>query len=144
MNKFIEKRESLENYVKEQVIGPGAYNKKYFFLKDWDESIYADKDLAQVPALLNFDEIIPEVPAYQYSSAILFPRTIQSSKNEEGNEIQGESDESDEVPVNTSADDDNISEDTSTNVVLTQQNYPTTFGISFVFDKNKNKIYSKE
>ena len=83
MNKFIEKRESLENYVKEQVIGPGAYNKKYFFLKDWDESIYADKDLAQVPALLNFDEIIPEVPAYQYSSAILFPRTIQSSKNQE-------------------------------------------------------------
>ena len=138
MNKFIEKRESLENYVKEQVIGPGAYNKKYFFLKDWDESIYADKDLAQVPALLNFDEIIPEVPAYQYSSAILFPRTIQSSKNEEGNEIQGESDESDEVTSNTSADDQNISEDTSTNVVLTQQNYPTTFGISFVFDKNKN------
>ena len=32
MNKFKEKRDSLENYVKEQIIGPGAYNKKYFFL----------------------------------------------------------------------------------------------------------------
>ena len=139
MNKFIEKRESLENYVKEQVIGPGAYNKKYFFLKDWDESTYVDKDLAQVSAIENFDEIIPEVPAYQYSSAILFPRTIQSSenRNEEQREPD-ENDEPDEVPVNTSADDDNISEDTSTNVVLTQQNYPNTFGLSFVFDKNKN------
>ena len=39
MNKFIEKRESLESYVKEQLIGPGAYNKKYFFLKEWDQSI---------------------------------------------------------------------------------------------------------
>ncbi|MDC0178031.1 helicase C-terminal domain-containing protein [Polaribacter sp.] len=139
MNKFIEKRESLENYVKEQVIGPGAYNKKYFFLKDWDKSVYADKDLSQVPAIENFDEIIPEVPAYQYSSAILFPRTIQSSENGNEEQLQNdENDEADEVAVNTSADDDNISEDTSTNVVLTQQNYPNTFGLSFVFDKNKN------
>ena len=139
MSKFIDKRESLENYVKEQVIGPGAYNKKYFFLKDWDKSAYANKDLSQLPAIENFDEIIPEVPAYQYSSAILFPRTIQSSEN--GNEKQrenDETDETDEVAVNTSADDENISEDTSTNVVLTQQNYPNTFGLSFVFDKNKN------
>ena len=30
MNEFIEKRDSLENYVKEQIIGPGAYNKKFF------------------------------------------------------------------------------------------------------------------
>ena len=138
MNKFIEKRESLESYVKEQLIGPGAYNKKYFFLKDWDQSIYADKDISQVPALQNFDEIIPEVPAYQYSSAILFPRTIQSSKNEVSYEELGESDETDEVVQNTSADDENISEDTSTNVVLTQQNYPNSFGVSFVFNKNKN------
>ena len=48
MNKFIEKRDSLENYVKEQIIGPGAYNKKYFFLKDWENSEYYGKDLSQV------------------------------------------------------------------------------------------------
>ena len=138
MNKFIEKRESLESYVKEQVIGPGAYNKKYFFLKDWDESTYADKDLSQVSALQNFDEIIPEVPAYQYSSAILFPRTIQSSNNQERDEEPVENDDTYEELRNTSADDENISEDTSTNVVLTQQNYPNKFGVSFVFNKTKN------
>jgi hypothetical protein len=141
MNKFIEKRKSLENYVKEQVIGPGAYNKKYFFLKNWDETIYAGKDLSQIPAIENYDEIIPEVPAYQYSSAILFPRTVQSSNAEVSREEIEETskiDEIDEVDVNTSADDENFSEDTSTNIVLTQQNYPSTFGLSFVFDKNKN------
>ena len=141
MNKFIEKRDSLENYVKEQVIGPGAYNKKYFFLKDWDKSEYSGKDLTQVPAIQNFDEIIPEVPAYQYSSAILFPVTIQSSEIENRKEeqvVKDEIEDNEEGSSNTSADDENISEDTSSNIVLTQQNYPNTFGLSFVFDKNKN------
>ena len=141
MNKFIEKRNSLENYVKEQVIGPGAYNKKYFFLNDWDKSEYSGKDLSQIPALKNFDEIIPEVPAYQYSSAILFPITTQTSEIENGEEEQELNDEgqgNEDANSNTSADDENISDDTSTNIVLTQQNYPNTFGLSFVFDKNKN------
>ena len=33
MNKFIDKRNSLEQFVKEQIIGPGAYNNRFFFLK---------------------------------------------------------------------------------------------------------------
>ena len=88
MNKFVEKRNSLENYVKEQIIGPGAYNKKYFFLKDLESSEYYNEDLSQESALQNFEEIIPEVPAYQYSSAILFPVTTQSS---ETSNIKGDS-----------------------------------------------------
>jgi hypothetical protein len=141
MNKFINKRDSLESYVKEQVIGPGAYNKKYFFLKYWEESVYVDKDLSEVSALENFDEIIPEVPAYQYSSAILFPLTTQSN---DGNilvaagSLEEEEEKEEETGVNTSADDEDVIEDTSSNVVLTQQNYPTTFGVSFVFDNKKN------
>ena len=140
MNKFIEKRISLENYIKEQIIGPGAYNKKYFFLKDWEQSKYSGKDLFKEIALDDYCEIIPEVPAYQYSSAILFPLTNQTNENEnrdekhDVNNLIMDNDES----LNTSADDENISEDTSTNIVLTQQNYPNTFGLSFVFDKNKN------
>ena len=82
MNKFIEKRDSLELYVKEQIIGPGAYNKKYFFLEDWGKSEFSGVDLTGVSAYENFSEIIPEVPAYQYSSAILFPVTIQTANNE--------------------------------------------------------------
>ena len=125
MNKFTEKRDSLENYTKEQIIGPGAYNKKYFFLNEWNKSEYNGKDLTQIPALQNFDEIIPEVPAYQYSSAILFPLTIQSNELEnipEKKEVNEVNEEDEEVNSNTSADDEGITEDTSTNIVLTQQN----------------------
>jgi len=136
MNKFKEKRDSLENYVKEQIIGPGAYNKKYFFIAGWDKSEFSGKDLSKVKAIQNISEIITEVPAYQYSSAILFPITIQVDNidtNEEiENEIEGD------IIQNTSADDENIKEDTSSNVVLTQQNYPNTFGLSFVLNKEKN------
>ena len=141
MNKFIEKRDSLENYVKEQIIGPGAYNKKYFFLENWEESEYYGKDLSQIPSLQNFDEIIPEVPAYQYSSAILFPLTIQTNETEkrsEDQEIDFENQDNENDNTNTSADDENITEDTSSNIVLKQQNYPNTFGVSFVFDDNKH------
>lgn len=136
MNKFIEKRNSLEHYVKEQLIGPGAYNKKYFFLNDCDNEILFKSDLSKISALENFNEIIPEVPAYQYSSAILFPSTIQSSENEEHNNVDGFADN--EEIQNTSADDDNLSDDTFSNIKLTQQNYPTSFGVSFVFDKTKD------
>jgi len=136
MNKFIEKRDSLELYVKEQIIGPGAYNKKYFFLEDWDESEFSGVDLANVSACEDFSEIIPEVPAYQYSSAILFPVTIQTTSDEINSNDEEEA--NDEISSNTSADDEDIKEDTSSNIVLTQQNYPNRFGLSFVLDKNKD------
>ena len=138
MNKFVEKRNSLENYVKEQIIGPGAYNKKYFFLKDLESSEYYNEDLSQESALQNFEEIIPEVPAYQYSSAILFPVTSQSS---ETTSTKGDGDiilENEEEASNTSEDDENLIEDISSNIILKQQNYPNSFGISFVFNKSKH------
>ena len=138
MNKFVEKRNSLENYVREQIIGPGAYNKKYFFLKDLESSEYYNEDLSQESALQNFEEIIPEVPAYQYSSAILFPVTSQSS---ETTSTKGDGDiilENEEEASNTSADDENLIEDISSNIILKQQNYPNSFGISFVFNKSKH------
>ena len=136
MDKFTEKRDSLELYVKEQIIGPGAYNKKYFFLEDWDESEFAGVDLASVSAFKDFNEIIPEVPAYQYSSAILFPVIIQTANDEINSNDEEEI--NDEISSNTSADDEYIKDDTSSNIVLTQQNYPNRFGLSFVFDKNKD------
>ena len=139
MNKFIEKRDSLENYVKEQIIGPGAYNKKYFLLADWDESEFSGKDLSKVKAIQNISEVITEVPAYQYSSAILFPVTTQilQVENEDPSEdVNIDIDE--EIILNSSADDEDFNEDTSSNVVLTQQNYPNTFGLSFVLNKDKD------
>lgn len=141
MNEFIKKRNSLESFVNQQIIGPGAYNKKYFLLNQWEDSIYAGKNLTEFSALHDYSEVIPEVPAYQYSSAILFPRTVQAQKTM-GNIAEGENSENatfDEelTEKNTSADDDNLNDDKSLNVVLKQQNYPNTFGLTFVFDRNK-------
>ena len=76
------------------------------------------------------------MPAYQYSSAILFPVTIQTANNEINSSEEEEI--NDEISSNTSADDEDIKEDTSSNIVLTQQNYPNRFGLSFVLDKNKD------
>ena len=139
MNKFREKRDSLENYVKEQIIGPGAYNKKYFFLENWEKSEFCGTDLSKVKAIQNISEVITEVPAYQYSSAILFPVTTQSTQVEnENSKEELDNDVDEEIISNSSADDEDFNGDTSSNVVLTQQNYPNTFGLSFVLNKKKD------
>lgn len=138
MNKFREKRDSLENYVKEQIIGPGAYNKKYFFLENWEKSEFFGKDLSKVKAIQNIKEVITEVPAYQYSSAILFPVTTQSQVESESSKEEIDNDIDEEIILNSSANDEDFKEDTSSNVVLTQQNYPNTFGLSFVLNKDKD------
>ena len=38
MNDFRNKRNSLELFVREQIIGPGAFNNRFFFLEKWDTS----------------------------------------------------------------------------------------------------------
>jgi hypothetical protein len=37
MSGFKKKRESLELFVKEQIIGPGAFNKRYFFIEKLED-----------------------------------------------------------------------------------------------------------
>jgi hypothetical protein len=140
MSKFKEKRDSLELFVKEQLIGPGAYNKRFFFLEEWDDSEFSGKELKEVSALDNISEIIPEVPAYQYSTAILFPETrevkVASNLSENDELVENETlVGNDNQEQNTSADDEDFKEDTSESVVSKQQNYPNTLGLSFVIDK---------
>lgn len=142
MSDFLDKRTSLEQFVKEQIIGPGAYNKRFFFLDSWDKSEFAGKKISGEYPINNLSEIIPEVPAYQYSSAILFPETrekatlqtliIKDATNDENDN------EDSEVILNPSADDDNLNEDTAESVVSKQQNYPNLLGITFVVDQKTN------
>lgn len=139
MNRFKEKRNSLELFVKEQIIGPGAYNKRYFFLENWDKSNheFSGKLLLNEFAIDNYSEVIPEVPAYQYSSAIIFPETSVKSV-EKKNEIDKENVE-DELSIeesskNTSADDEVFIEESDESLVSKQQNYPNQIGLSFVVD----------
>lgn len=138
MSDFLDKRTSLEQFVKEQIIGPGAYNKRFFFLDSWDKSEFAGKKISGEYPINNVSEVIPEVPAYQYSSAILFPETREKAALSV--EIKDESNdkndtEDSEIILNPSADDDNLKDDTTESVVSKQQNYPNLLGLTFVVDQ---------
>jgi hypothetical protein len=141
MSDFRKKRESLVLFTKEQLIGPGAFNKRYFFLEKWPVSEFAGKDLSSADsrAFDNKREILTEVPAYQYSSAILFPETrVRSASKQEtrGNIVTDTPPPDDDAQdSNIGVDDDNINDTSSETLVSKQQNYPNSFGLSFVVNR---------
>lgn len=142
MKDFRKKRESLINFTKEQLIGPGAFNKRYFFLEKWPVSEFTGKNLQlmDLRAFDNINEILTEVPAYQYSSGILFPETRIRSGSRQG--IGGDVADIPQTPdddlqvFNHGADDDDINDILSETLVSRQQNYPNSFGLSFVVDRS--------
>lgn len=145
MSDFKKKRESLELFVKEQIIGPGAFNKRYFFVEKLEENEFNGLDIKAtlVRAFDNKSEVLTEVPAYQYSSAILFPETRKKLlKNEalKSPSIPTKDDEdvydNKKVEFNPGADDDNFKDDVGESLVSKQQNYPNSLGLSFVVSKN--------
>ncbi|HEU4791226.1 MAG TPA: hypothetical protein VFS71_16185, partial [Flavobacterium sp.] len=145
MNNFRKKRNSLELFVREQIIGPGAFNNRYFFIEKWDTSEFngIDFKVKEVKAIDNKSEILAEVPAYQYSSAILFPETRVSKGTEtQLKEKFLESDIDEENPdtedIENGGDDDRNIDNTEESLVSKQQNYPNSFGLSFVVDKDTN------
>jgi hypothetical protein len=134
LNPFKDKRTDLEGFVREQIIGPGAFNKRYFLLKDWEQNEFYGQQLKAQHALDNVTEVIAEVPAYQYSSAILFPIAItaderrQISAQQIDDRILDE-DEPDEGVVK--ADDEDFTDDQSESTSSKNQSYPNTCGLSF-------------
>ena len=137
-NPYKEKRASLENYIKEQIIGPGAYHNMFFLTSDenWKKSEFYNKNITDCNAVDNVSELIPEVPAYQYSSGILFPVVKQKPEETVSKSVNEDAEENEDTPKNTSADDDNTTESTEENVTLKQQNYPNSFGLTFVVEEN--------
>lgn len=143
-NKYKVKRASLETFVKEQIIGPGAYHKKYFLTATdvWNNSEVYAESINNFKAIDNTSELIPEVPAYQYSSGILFPNVEQSNNDtshdtEEG-ELIVENETLGELSQNESADDENLIDDADEKIVLKQQTYPDSFGLTFVINQQTN------
>ena len=132
---FLEKRSSLQSFVREQLIGPGAFNRKYFLLSKWHGHEYEGKRISNCYAIDNCSEIISEVPAYQYSSAILFPTVnLQEASTEQEQEpIKASIEEPD--PDNIAGDDE-YSQDKSESVSSKNQNYPNTLGLSIAVGHN--------
>ncbi|RMA75095.1 helicase-related protein [Flavobacterium weaverense] len=145
MNDFRKKRKSLELFVREQIIGPGAFNNRFFFLEKWDTSEFngIDFKVKNINAIDNKSEILAEVPAYQYSSAILFPETRVSKGTEtqlkekfSESDIDGENPDTEDIEKG--GDDDRNIDNTEESLVSKQQNYPNSFGLSFVVGKETN------
>ncbi len=137
MNAFKKKRAKLETFVREQIIGPGSYNLRFFFLEDWQNSGFAGKNLKEGQPIKNLHEIIPEVPAYQYSSGILFPETREIVTQEQQTTTQNESKPNQEIEVESnSADDENMKDDSSESIISKQQNYPNSLGLTFAVNES--------
>ncbi|HTF21596.1 MAG TPA: helicase-related protein [Chryseolinea sp.] len=137
MSRFKEKRDSLESFLNEQVLGPGAFNKRFFFLKDWNTNEFAGKNLHDCKAIANIREVIAEVPAYQYSSGILFP--ISNNPVDEVSQsevVQESSSDEPEEEHEPKADDEQFRDDHTESVSSKNQNYPNTCGIAFAFASN--------
>lgn len=137
---FKTKREDLELFVKEQIIGPGAFNKRFFLLEKWNTNEFCGQNLKTVLAFNNVSEILSEVPAYQYSSAILFPISTTAEelfqKEENTNEESAISDDENLSPL--TLDDENLKDDSSESVSSKNQNYPNTCGIAFAINQSAN------
>jgi len=140
MNEFKEKREGLNLFVRENLIGPGAFNKRFFLLKRWGNSEFKGKLLKDVHAIGNITEVIAEVPAYQYGSAILFPEAEMSNDSslviQQEQEVALDLTDEDAMEGPEAPDDENMQDHQSESVSSKNQNYPNTFGLAFAVNSN--------
>lgn len=115
-NPFInEKRESLTHFVREQMIGPGAYGYKF--------GIDGEKDV----------DILDVTPGSIYCSGILFPKKTKASENSEDSfpESAGSEEETDEITIHhEDMDDDGPSLYDEEDIKQLTQRFPDSFGIS--------------
>ncbi len=126
--KILEKRNSLERFVKEQTIGPGINGYRFVDLED--EHLLKNKLLDSFPIDYS-NEIIDIVPAAVYSTGILFPddasETCSSGIVLANNEINDdkEYEEGEEDSQDNSGDDIE-----STDVIELNQMFPKLMGFT--------------
>lgn len=131
MNNILKKRNSLEQFIREQILGPGVNGYRYIDLAD---DILVNKVLTSEEPLDNLSEILDIVPAALYSTGILFPEDKSGTCNEgitlDNNEQADKKDEADEQDSqNTSSADIDATEGVELN-----QMFPRTMGLTCCLD----------
>ena len=135
MSKILNKRDSLERFIREQTLGPGINGYKYVDLED--ESL-TTKNLSIEESINYFTEILDIVPAAIYSTGILFPDEIKSDGNSScqkeiiNNEIVSNEIDSSEIDSQDYSGEDVESYDS---IELNQQ-FPKTMGLTCCLDEN--------
>lgn len=125
--KILEKRNSLEQFIKEQTIGPGINGYRFV---DLEEGQLLEDDLLTCLPVEYSNEIIDIVPAAVYSTGILFPddasETCSSGIALANNEIKEEEDEKDEEDSQDNSGDDIE----ATDVIELNQMFPKLMGFT--------------
>ena len=106
-----EKRTSLENFIKEQLIGPGGCNYRYSVQHDENEKPENGCE---------FGEVLNTTPGSIYSSAILFPQQAKEDlQSIMVDETESNSDESvDSEDINEISNNEELEEGVQTNSVF--------------------------
>ncbi len=133
MSKIIDKRNSLERFIREQTLGPGINGYRFV---DLENEILLSKNLLKEEPIKYSSEILDIVPAAIYSTGILFPEdksgTCKEGVSLDNNEQTDQKDEADEQDSQN-----NSSEDIeATESIELNQMFPRTMGLTCCLDEN--------
>lgn len=131
MSKIIDKRKSLERFIREQTLGPGINGYRYVELEN---EALVNKILIGEEPINYLSEILDIVPAAIYSTGILFPEDISGTCKEgitlDNNEQTDKKDEADvQDSQNSSSEDIEATEGVELN-----QMFPRTMGLTCCLD----------
>jgi len=127
MSKILNKRDSLERFIREQTLGPGINGYRYVDLED---DTITNKNISTIAPINYSTEILDIVPAAIYSTGVLFPEdisgTCKAGISLDNNEQTDKKDEADEQDSQN-----NSSEDIeATEGVELNQMFPRTMGLT--------------
>lgn len=133
MSKIIDKRNSLERFIREQTLGPGINGYRFV---DLENEELVTKTLIKEEPINYSTEILDIVPAAIYSTGILFPEDKSSTCKEgislDNNEQIDQKDDADEHDSQN-----NSSEDIeATESVELNQMFPRTMGLTCCLDES--------
>jgi hypothetical protein len=125
------KRNSLESYLREQIIGPGA-GRNRILRTNKDQAFPALSN----PFIENTGEALIVVPGVYYSSGILFPNKGQKNKTDsksteidENDEFDNSNSDIDELDDNNTVEERNLSDNDE--AIQMDQMFPKTMGLTF-------------
>lgn len=133
MSKILDKRNSLERFIREQTLGPGISGYKYV---DIEDEALIRKNLLKEESIKYSSEILDIVPAAIYSTGILFPEEVKEEGNSSSqleiinNEIISDDNDTEKDSQDFSGQD----VETQDSIELNQQ-FPKTMGLTCCLDE---------
>jgi hypothetical protein len=134
MSKILEKRISLERFIREQTLGPGINGYRYVDLEN--EQVLNNKKLILEKPINYTTEILDIVPAALYSTGILFPEDksgtcIEGMVLDNNEQTDKKDDDEEQDSQNNSSDDIEAKEGVELN-----QMFPKTMGLTCCLDES--------